>query len=242
MKIEEVLDKHKNIALQFSGGKDSLVVLYLLKAYWDRLTVYWLDSGDVLPETRNLIDKIKAQVPNFVEIKGRQPETIAAFGWPSDVVPKSTTPFGALIEHSSIRLNDRYFCCYKSIMEPMHQRMMEDKITLIIRGQKNADNAKGPHNSGDIVGDMQVFYPIENWTDEQVMEYLKKENIDIPRYYLEGMTSAPDCMSCTAWLEHKQPAYMKKHYPEQYKELHKRLNMIRIAVEPVFNRLQEFKE
>ncbi len=47
--------RHKRIAFQFSGGRDSTAALYLLRAYWSRMTVIHLDTGDQFPETREVV-------------------------------------------------------------------------------------------------------------------------------------------------------------------------------------------
>src|SRR5262245_5370823 len=60
-----ILDRHEHIALQFSGGKDSLAVAYLQRPFWDRLTFYHGDSGDLLPEVREIVDQIAALVPQL---------------------------------------------------------------------------------------------------------------------------------------------------------------------------------
>lgn len=244
MNYDDVFARHKNAALQLSGGKDSLAVLYYLKAYWDKFTVYWLNSGDTFPELLEFMSRIRKEVPRFVEVQGRQPQVIEQLGWPTDVVPTSASPFGRLASGKPLKLNDRYFCCFKSIMEPLHERMVSDGITLMIRGQKNSDAVKGPYRSGDKLGNMEFLYPLEHLTDEEILQYLKDNNIPIPRFYDKelGITNAPDCMSCTAWLEHNHPAYLKKYHPEQYKKVQKRLNTIAIAVEPYVNRLKEFKD
>ena len=59
--IAAVLDKHKKIALQCSGGKDSLALLHLMWPFWDKLTVYWLDTGDSFPETEERMASVAAQ-------------------------------------------------------------------------------------------------------------------------------------------------------------------------------------
>jgi len=59
---------HDKMALQFSGGKDSLALAYLLKPYWGRLTFYHLDTGDLLPEIRDLVALFAAKVPHFVRV------------------------------------------------------------------------------------------------------------------------------------------------------------------------------
>ncbi len=226
--MHDIIDRHHKIALQLSGGKDSLACLWLMKPYWDRLTVYWCNTGDAFPETIAVMEQIRAMVPHFVEIAGNQPAVIAQFGIPTDILPASATPMG--VANGGVPMQDRYSCCLRSFMLPMHQRMLEDGITLIIRGQKNADALKGPLRSGDVDGGIEYLFPIEDWSARQVMDYLRQENAPIPRFY-EVLDEAPDCMTCSAWWEKGAAKYLKRYHGGAYQEVQARLETIRVVVD-----------
>lgn len=223
--MKEVIERHKRIALQFSGGKDSLALLYLMRPFWDRLTVYWTDTGDAFPETRELVERIEAEVPNFVRIEGRQPETIDLFGIPSDLVPVGSTPIGVIANRGGVLIQDRYSCCMRSLMLPMHERMVQDGITLVIRGQKEADRLRAPVRSGDVENGIEYLFPLQDWSDDDVMAFLRKEGIEVPRFY-ETLRASPDCMTCSAYWEEGRAAYLKEHHPAAYREYQRRLNTI----------------
>lgn len=228
--MEDIINRHEKIALQFSGGRDSIACLYLLQPYWDRLTVYWNNTGATFPETRVLADKVRAMVPRFVEIDGHQPDVLAQFGLPSDIVPASHTPIGIVGSGSAGPLiQDRYSCCARVIMAPLHERMLEDGITLIIRGQKNADHLKGPLRSGAVVDGIEYLYPLEEWDTRRVMDFLRTVDAPIPRFY-EMLDGAPDCITCSAWWENGAAAYLKRYHPAQYHDVQQRLDVINQAV------------
>lgn len=229
--MNEILDRHKRIALQFSGGKDSLACLYLMRPYWDRITVYWCNIGDSFPETVAQMARIRAEVPHFVEIEGRQPAVIAQFGIPSDIVPTSATPMGVSAASKGVLIQDRYSCCVRSNMLPMHERMIADGITLIIRGQKKADTEKGPLCSGQVDEGIEYLFPIEDWTDRRVLDFLREQNVEIPRFY-EMLNDAPDCMTCSAWWDKGQSKYLKLYHIEKYEIVQERLDTIREAIAP----------
>lgn len=228
--MNEIIERHKRIALQFSGGKDSLACLYLMRPYWDRLTVYWLNTGSAYPETVQLAAEVRTMVPSFIEIEGRQPATVDEFGLPSDIVPASRTPIGLVVsgDHGTL-IQDRYSCCLRSIMLPLHERMLADGITLIVRGQKEADRMKGILRSGEVENGVEHLFPLEDWSDRDVMDYLQREGAPIPRFY-EVMDSAPDCMTCSAWWENGAAKYLKRYHHTEYQEVQRRLNIINIAV------------
>lgn len=226
------------IALQFSGGKDSLVLLDLMRKHWDKMTVYYCNSGDAFPETKAIIDAVKSIVPHFVEVQGKKKEVEAEHGWSSDLVPASTTPFGCMVEEKKQTLIDRYSCCYLSLMKPLHDRMREDGIKVIIRGQRNSDFPKSPIKDGEVVDGFKIFYPLANYTETDIFEYLEKNDIPIPRFYTEGMTSGGDCMHCTAWVEHGQAKYLNKFHPKEAKIVFDRLKTINSMIKEQYAPLE----
>lgn len=238
MTVEAAIARHERIALQVSGGRDSLACLYLLREFWPRLTVYWANTGDPYPETVARMNRVRAEVPRFVEIMGRQPEVVREFGLPTDLVPIASTQFGVMAAGSGILLQDRYSCCQRSWMLPLHARMIEDGITLIIRGQRNEEALKSPLRSGAQLDGFEFLFPLEEWTAEDVMAFLDREGIAPPRFY-DILSSAPDCLSCSAYWEEGVSRYLDRHHPTALTEYRRRLGIIREAVrasEDAFNR------
>ena len=241
--FDGVMKAHERIALQFSGGRDSLALLLAMRPYWDHITVYYTNSGDAYPETKALIDAVKTIVPNFVEIMGRVKDVHEEMGWPSDVLqPGAGFAFAKQDIDGYVPLIDRHNCCYKSIMLPMHERMNADGITLLLRGQRDEDTTKSHVKSGDVINGIQIMFPLAHWTTEQVDQFILDQGVPLPPYYAEGLTSAPDCMRCTAWLEHGAHKYLAKHHPEVASEVSKRMIEIRVVVEPFIRRLNEAQE
>jgi 3'-phosphoadenosine 5'-phosphosulfate sulfotransferase (PAPS reductase)/FAD synthetase len=202
MDIHEFLDSHAKVVLQFSAGKDSLACLKLLKPYWNRIIVLWANAGNAYPETLDYMDKVRKLVPHFVEVHGEQPAWVIEHGMPVDVVPVSMTSFGPYMGSKDLPLVQPFnACCHHNLWQPMADWIIANDVTGIIRGQKDCDTHKPPHNSGEWIGPFQVFHPIEKWTDEQVIEFCGD---DIPDSYKRGMKSSLDCMSCSAYASHNK--------------------------------------
>lgn len=229
MTIEAALQKHERIALQLSGGKDSLACLYLMRPFLDRITVYWLNTGRAFPETVQTIEAVREFIPHFIEIKSDVDQVHRQMGIPSDIVPTGGTGFGRMVGHDAPLIQDRYSCCFQTIMQPMHNRMIEDGITLIVRGQRNDDAQRPPIKSGFVESGIEYLFPIETWTAKQVMEFLELKGAPIPRFY-EMLDEAPDCMTCSAWWEKGAAKYLKRYHHPAYLDLQGRLDAINRAV------------
>lgn len=228
--VDDAISRHERIALQFSGGKDSLATLFLLREHWDKLTVYWTNPGDPVPEVMEVVEQVKALVPHFVEISGRVVEQTEAYGLPSDLVPTTSTPFGRSAYGGGIKLQDRFQCCYNSLMLPMHERMVQDGITLIIRGQKSADTMKSQLRSGALDQGIELLFPLEHWTDEQVLDWLD-EHAFVPDFY-RSLKASPDCLTCSAYWSEGRAAWLKSKHPEAHAAYQGKLDVIRDAVMP----------
>lgn len=226
-----IFERHQRIALQFSGGKDSLACLYLLRDKLDLVTVYSLNAGDRMPETQAVIDAVRPWIPHFVEIRSDVSAWIDANGLPSDVVPTCSTWMGRVIGLSDTPIVDRFECCMRNVMLPMYERMKADGVTCIIRGQKDADMARRPLQSGDSIDGFEFYYPIEDWTHAQVFSYLKEVGAPISPVY-ETMNTSPECMKCSAWWDDGRAQYLKAHYPEAHAVYVGRLRVIRSKIAP----------
>jgi 3'-phosphoadenosine 5'-phosphosulfate sulfotransferase (PAPS reductase)/FAD synthetase len=190
-------------ALEFSGGKDSLACLYLYRdaGKLEETVVLWVNTGDAYPETIAQMQRVREWVPHFHEVKSDQPSVIAEFGFPSDVVPGLNTRLGqACTGESGVRIQSFMDCCARSVWLPMHEAVKALGVTRVVRGQRNDERRRAPIKSGHVEDGIEYLFPIEDWTEQQVYEYLQSVDADLPAYYREERTSR-DCMHCTAYLD-----------------------------------------
>lgn len=232
------LDRHQNIVFQFSGGKDSIACLLLLKAYLHRITVLWMNTGAAFPETLEQMTKVRAMCPNFIEVNGNQPAQIEAMGWPVDLLPmRNDRNIQFMTQQHRLPLQGFLSCCLVNLMQPMHEATLATGATLIIRGQKAADHHKSPVRSGDSMAGVEFWFPLEDWSDTRVFELVRGSDL-LPAHYSDANTSL-DCWSCTAYLGENQwkLPYLQKHHPEKAIEVKRRLIMIRNEIAREFKNI-----
>ena len=212
-----------------------MVLLHLLQEYLDHITVYCLRQRFVFTETQGAIDWAKTLAPNFVEIYSERPEGTL----PSDVVPVRDTGLGLTMEgKKGLEILDRYVCCWVTIVEPLEARMKEDGITRVLRGQKASDQYKSPRRSGTVDSGIEYIFPLEKWTDEEVLEYIKANDIPLPASYSK-LKGGLDCIGCTAWLEEGKMAYLKEAHPKIAKDTLRNIRVIAEIVKPHMELLEE---
>jgi phosphoadenosine phosphosulfate reductase len=177
--------------------------------------VVWVNSGDLFPEIIEYMERVRSRTPHFVELKGGQPEAIKQHGWPVDVLPVDYTEFGGMCtEPKPIKLRSYLECCLENISMPMHRFVTSYGATLVFRGNRVSESHRTPINNGDVIEGIQYVCPIEKWTDEEVLNYLRASGEEMhPRFFMGH--SSLDCMSCTAYTGHSldRMKYIKKHHP-----------------------------
>lgn len=218
-------------ALQFSGGKDSLACLLMLRdaGLLSAVTVYWLNTLDGCPETLAIVEWARRWVPRFVEVRQDARAWRDRFGDPSDVVPAKAHPLGVAYGLSDTKLVNRFDCCWFNLMQPMHERMLADGVDAVIRGTKVADTGRLPAEGSN--PDYDILLPLRDWSHDQVFEYLRMRGAPANPIYehARGM-SAPECMTCTAWWDDGKAAYLQARHPERVGEYRAGLERVRAAL------------
>lgn len=228
-------------AIEFSGGKDSLAVMYLLR---DRLsdpdvTVYFGDTGNVYPHMResvaNTCKKLGVANLKIITPPVRFDDYQASSGLPSDIVPvEASAPMQPWRkEKATTLLQSSLTCCATLLWLPMQMAVMADGNSLVIRGAKECDGHKGvPH--GYEANGVRYESPIWGWSDDDVFSYLREVGAELPEHY-EASNNSADCIFCTAFLTHKgakeRIEWTKKRYPELWPTLSSRLRLVKFIID-----------
>jgi sulfate adenylyltransferase subunit 2 len=190
--MRETAGQYRNAALLFSGGKDSTVLIHLaLKAFYPLkppFLVLHIDTGHNFPEALDFRDELVAQtglplivrkVEDTIRLKNLTEPTGKI---PSRNALQSATLLDAIREFSfeacigggrrdeeKARAKERVFSLRNDEGQwlPYDQR---PELWDIYNGKKSSSE------------NFRVF-PISNWTELDVWQYIKRENIKLPSLY-----------------------------------------------------------
>jgi len=220
-KIEDALSRHENIVFMFSGGKDSLACLFLLKPYLHKINVIWVNTSNFFPENIELVKKHTKDLPKFIEIKTDVNTFKKMYGMPTDILPTGASIVAQSMNgESGLRLVSGYDCCASNMWIPAFNKTVELGVTLIIRGQRNEESTKSPLRSGNIDAGIEMLFPIEKWLKQDVLDYLASQGEEVPEWF-DFTESSLDCINCTAFLSGIAD---RREYMEKYHNIEHRNN------------------
>jgi len=182
--IKEALTKYKKLGLGFSGGTDSLVLLHLTLPLKEDIPVVFVDTQYEFPETYEFIEKVRKnwRLTNLtvaMAAKTRLEEFKQKYGLKT---PEFTT-----------------ICCeYHKIM-PMMKAIGDmgfDAFLVGLRGVEHEERAKEIFFSPRKNPDHFRVHPLLFWRQKDVLDYVKKYNIECNPLYAKGYTSL-GCYVCT---------------------------------------------
>lgn len=190
--IREVAAQFENPAILFSGGKDSITVAHLArKAFFPSKVPFPLvhiDTGHNFPETiafrDSYIDKLGAElIVGSVQQSIDEGKVVEENGYSAsrnglqtvtllDTIEKykfDACIGGARRDEEKARAKERFFSHRDEFgqWDPKNQR---PELWNIFNGRKN-------------FGENFRVFPISNWTEMDVWQYILQENIELPSLY-----------------------------------------------------------
>ncbi|MFO7940905.1 MAG: sulfate adenylyltransferase subunit CysD [Bacteroidales bacterium] len=190
--IREVAAQFERPVLLFSGGKDSIVMFHLArKAFWPARVPFPLmhiDTGHNFQETLNFRDELARKtetqlIVRYVQDSIDQGKATEETGFNASRNKLQTVTLLDAIEELKIdcamgggrrdeekaRAKERFFSHRDEFgqWDPKNQR---PELWNIFNGRKN-------------MGEHFRVFPLSNWTEMDVWQYILMENIDIPNLY-----------------------------------------------------------
>jgi phosphoadenosine phosphosulfate reductase len=220
-------------------GRDSLALLEYLKDKWDECVVLFVDAGGVMPEIEATAKWVESRVPNYHRLVTNSNGWINVNGMPYDIVPVWNTAYGMAISgNKPPAIASSLACCIANIMDPMHEYSKKIGAKKIYRGQRNAEKLKSPLKSGATDGEVEVVFPLEDWSDEDVNSYLKSKNIQLPEWYAYG-DKGFDCWWCTGFNAESKGLhrYLKENHADKWEIVSERLDAAKNIVMREFEKV-----
>ncbi|MFD0750756.1 sulfate adenylyltransferase subunit CysD [Mucilaginibacter calamicampi] len=197
--IREVVAQFDRPAILFSGGKDSIVVTHLArKAFWPAripMPLIHIDTGHNFPETMEFRDKLVEElgiqlIVGSVQESINEGRAVEESGLNAsrnelqivtllDAIEKNKIDAaigGARRDEEKARAKERFFSHRDEFgqWDPKNQR---PELWNIFNGRKR-------------MGEHFRVFPISNWTEMDVWNYILHENIPIPSLYFAHQREA----------------------------------------------------
>jgi 3'-phosphoadenosine 5'-phosphosulfate sulfotransferase (PAPS reductase)/FAD synthetase len=82
-----------------------------------------------------------------------------------------------------------------------------------------------------------LWLPINDWSDDEVHEYLRETGAPISPLY-PHFKSIPDCARCPAWWTGLRGPYLKEHHPELFADYARDIRVIAKEIAAPINALR----
>ncbi len=150
--------------IAFSGGKDSTVLLDLVRKIDENIVCVFLDHGRHFPETYEFVKSI----PNM--------QTISKTDWEPDPVS----------------------CCAQVKIELIKTAVRELELDVLFVGIRRDEHPARNVKSYEEAFQTHVrVYPILDWTEKDVWQYLNSRDIPTNQLYRKGYRSV-GCVNCSS--------------------------------------------
>lgn len=176
----------RSLAICSSFQAESCALIDMAWRIDPAVRVFTIDTGRQAPETYELIDKVREKYGIKVEVF--LPET--------GVVEKMVTRHGNNLFYREVGL--RLLCCQVRKVLPLRRALMNYSawVTGLRRDQwatrSNIRKIEIDHDHGGIV----KFAPMADWTEAEVWDYIRANDVPYNRLYDQGYKSI-GCAPCT---------------------------------------------
>lgn len=214
----------KHVFVSFSGGKDSTVMLDMVRKFIPDVPVIFANTGNEFPENVKFCRSMKDKGINFIEVhpKMTMKQVIETVGFPiisKEVCSKVNyyLKYPEKLKSNMEMGNWRLPYRYQYLLNAPYQ--VSDKCCLILKerpitewGKKNkskpfigtrAEESKRRSLGWVVSGGCNIFTgsnissrPLSIWLKEDVNEYIKQNNLEISPLYSQDSLPRTGCVMC----------------------------------------------
>ncbi|TLM68120.1 MAG: phosphoadenylyl-sulfate reductase [Deltaproteobacteria bacterium] len=174
------------VTLACSFSIDDVVLIDLLKAHHDELTVFAIDTGRLNEETYEVAETVAQRYG--LAIQWYFPERAA--------VEQLERDKGLFSFRESV--DNRKECCFIRKVEPLRRALsgFSGWVTGLRRAQSITREELAPIEIDAVNGGLIKINPLLHWSDGQVMNYAIKHRVPVNRLHRAGYPSI-GCAPCT---------------------------------------------
>jgi len=176
-----------NLVLSCSfGAREGMVLLDMMHDIAPRPRVFTLDTGRIPQETYDLMDRVRDRYGVEIEAVFPRAEDVEAM----------VRSEGMNLFYESVEKRQR--CCRVRKVEPLRRYLAGvDAWVSGLRREQNVTRADVPKIEIDEThGGIVKINPIADWSEEQVLEYVRDNNVAVNRLHGEGYPSV-GCAPCS---------------------------------------------
>ena len=156
--------------------------------------IFTIDTGRLFNETYELLDKTSARYKKRIQVYFPEAAHVEKF-----VAEKGINSFYESVEN-------RKGCCFVRKVEPLNRALVGAKVWITGLRAEQSDNRKDmPMIEWDENRQLYKLNPLINWTYDDMIDYIKKNNVPYNTLHDKGFISI-GCAPCTRAIEHGEDA------------------------------------
>ena len=170
------------------------------------IKVFTLDTGRLFNETYELIERTTARYKQTIQVYFPDAGDVESF-----VTEKGINSFYESVDN-------RKECCFIRKVKPLNRALKGAKVWITgLRSEQSDNRKKMPMIEWDEDRQLYKFNPLINWSYDEVMEYIKENNVPYNPLHDKGFLSI-GCAPCTRAIEAGEDARAGRWWWESSKK------------------------
>jgi phosphoadenosine phosphosulfate reductase len=185
--LQRIQHEFSPATLASSLGAEDMVLTDLVAKHASGISIFSLDTGRLNPETYDLLAKVQETYGSKVKLEVYYPQ--------AEVIQLFVDKNGINAFYNSVEL--RKNCCGIRKVEPLGRALQGKKAWITgMRRSQSEDRAQLPFEEFDADHGMTKFNPLADWSEKEVWEYIRSNNIPYNELHDKHYPSI-GCAPCT---------------------------------------------
>ena len=177
------------VVFSSSLGQEDQVITDIIFRHNILVKVFTIDTGRLFNETYELLDKTTARYKKPLHVYFPEAPDVESF-----VLNKGVNSFYESVDN-------RKECCFIRKVKPLNRALQGAKVWITgLRGEQSANRKDMPMIEWSEEKQLYKFNPLIRWSFEDVLDYLKENNVPYNTLHDKGFISI-GCAPCTRAIE-----------------------------------------